>query len=702
MASSAQKYETIECEIRDGVAFLRINNPPINGLGYSTRLGIVKAISTALEDNEVKSIVVAGAGKMFSGGADIREFNTPDMIREPTLRTVIDILENSRKPVIAAIDGAAMGGAFELVLACNYRVASPGAQVGLPEVKLGLLPGAGGTQRLPRLAGLELGLNMIVSGSIMDAKRLAGTPVFDEIIEGDLSIGAIEFAKKIVARGGPHPRVRDREIEHDNAEGLLQFSRQAVTAAAKNHPAPRRCIDAIEAAVKKPFEEGLREERDLFIELLNSTESKALRHVFFAERAASKISDVPENTPVRPITAIAVLGAGTMGSGIAMNFLNAAIPVTILEVNQEALDRGISVVRRNYENSAQKGKLTVDEIGARMSLLNGTLSFADIRNADLIIEAVFEELGVKETVFRILDNVAKEGAILATNTSTLDLNKIASFTKRAEDVVGMHFFSPANVMRLLEVVRGEKTAKDVLATVMRLAKKIGKIPVVSGVCDGFIGNRMIDQYFRQAGFLLEEGSFPEEVDRAIEEFGFAMGPFRVGDVAGNDIGWAIRKRRRAEHPERPYPRIADVLCEQGRFGQKTAAGWYEYQAGDRKARPSEFVRNLIIENSKSLGINRRRITAEEIVERLVFSLINEGAKILEEGIAARASDIDIVYLNGYGFPPWRGGPMFYADTIGLYNVLRGIRKYHRGLHGEVWDVADLLVRLSEQGKGFGS
>jgi 3-hydroxyacyl-CoA dehydrogenase len=697
---AVQNYQAVEYEVRNSVAILRLNNPPVNGLSYSTRLGIVEALSAALEDNQVKSIVVMGAGKMFSGGADIREFNTPEMSREPTLPTVIDLVEKSSKPTIAAIAGAAMGGGFELALGCNYRVALPDAEVGLPEVKLGLLPGAGGTQRLPRLAGLELALNMIVAGSSVPAKQLADTAIFDQIIDRDLLSGAIQFAEQVIAREGAYPRARDRGIDHPNGEGFLHFARQTVAVTARNYPAPGKCIDAVEAALKKPFEEGLRFERDLFIQLVNSAESKALRHLFFAERAAGKIADVPDDTPVREIKRVAVIGAGTMGSGIAMTFLNAGLPVIVLELSQEAIDRGISVIRANYENSARKGKLSSADMSARMSLLSTTIAFSDIKDADLVVEAVFEDLKVKETVFRKLDEVARSGAILATNTSTLDVNKIASFTQRPEDVLGMHFFSPAHVMRLLEVVRGERTQKDVLATVMKLAKKLKKIAVVSGVCDGFIGNRMLDPYVRQAGFLLEEGCLPEEVDSAIESFGFAMGPFRVGDLAGNDIGWAIRKRRYAEHPEKRYPTIADRLCELGRFGQKTSAGWYDYDTGVRKGRPSDAVENLIIQSSKNLGIERRKISDNEIVERLVFSLINEGAKILEEGIAVRASDIDVVYINGYGFPPWRGGPMFYADTIGPFNVLRAIRQYQRGLNGDAWDPAALLLKLASTGQLF--
>ena len=693
--------KTVKYEIREDVAVICIDNPPVNALGYSTRLGVAEAIKAAEEDDQVKAVVIIGAGRLFSGGADIREFNTPNMTREPSLRTVIQIVENCSKPVIAAIGGTAMGGALELALGCNYRVAKPDAQVALPEVKIGLLPGAGGTQRLPRLAGLEMATNMIVSGSSVDAKSLEGT-VFDELIDGDLIEGALQFAKKVAAQGGSHPKVRDRRVEYDNADGFLEFSRGAAALSAKNYPAPQKCIDAIQAAINKPFEEGLQEERDLFVDLLTGSESKALRHVFFAERAAAKISDVPEDTPIREIKKVAMVGAGTMGSGIAMNFLNAGIPVTLLDVNQTAVDRGLATIRKNYDISAKKGKLTEEAVAQRMGLLSDSLTFDSLAEADLIIEAVFEDMGAKEEVFKKIDAVAKAGAILASNTSTLDVDEIAAVTKRPQEVLGTHFFSPANVMKLLEVVRGGKTAKDVLATVMKLSKKINKVAVVSGVCDGFIGNRMLDPYVRQAGFLLEEGCLPERVDNVMEKFGFAMGPFRVGDLAGNDIGWAIRKRRRAEDPNQRFPKIGDMLCEQGRFGQKTGAGWYDYPADARKGQPSELVKKMIVENSRNLGIERREISEEEIVGRLVFSLVNEGAKILEEKIAARASDIDIAYLYGYGFPPFRGGPMFYADTIGLYNVVRGIRTYQKGVNGEVWKLSTLLVKLAEEGKEFNS
>jgi 3-hydroxyacyl-CoA dehydrogenase len=690
---------TAEYQVNGAVAVITLNNPPVNGLGASTRSAIVEGMKKALGDNAVKAVVLTGAGKAFSGGADIKEFNTPKAFAEPTLHTVIKVLENSTKPVIAAVHSVCMGGGLELALGCHYRVASPGAQIALPEVKLGILPGAGGTQRLPRVVGLEMALNMIVSGTPVPSEKLAKTALFNEMIEDDLMKGALAFASK-VADTRPLPKVRDIKIDYPNYEGFLQFSRNTVKAMAGPYPAPLKCVEAVAAAVTEKFDQGLKIERDLFLELVQTTESKALRHAFFAERAASKIPDVPEDTPTRAIKSAAVIGAGTMGGGIAMNFANAGIPVKILEMKQEALDKGLATIRKNYENTMKKGKLSQEKFDERIGLISGTLSYSDIGQADIVVEAVFEDMGVKEQVFKKLDEVMKPGAILASNTSTLDVNKIASFTKRPQDVIGLHFFSPANVMKLLEIVRGEKTGKDVLATSLALSKKIKKTGVVSGVCDGFIGNRMIEQYSRQAGFLLEEGCLPEQVDKAIEKFGFAMGPFRMGDLAGNDIGWYIRKRRYVEKPEVTYSKTADLLCEMGRYGQKTSAGWYDYKPGDRKPYPSQVVNDMIIKHSADLGIERRKITDEEIIERLVFALVNEGAYILEEGIALRASDIDMVYLTGYGFPVFRGGPMFYADTVGLPNVVMSMEKYAQGRHGEAWKPAPLLARLAAEGKTF--
>jgi 3-hydroxyacyl-CoA dehydrogenase len=683
------------------VAVITMSNPPVNGLGHALRTGIVEGVRRAQADPAIVAIVITGAGKAFSGGADIREFNTPKALAEPTLFTVIRTLENCSKPVVAAVHSVAMGGGLELALGCHFRVASPGAQIALPEVKLGILPGAGGTQRLPRVVPLETAVNMIVSGNPVKSEKLGGTRLFDQIVEGDLLQGALAFARKAVADKRGLPKVRDLKVEHEDAEAFLRFSLNTVRAVAKNFPAPARCVEAIAGALG-PFEQGLARERALFLELVQTPESKALRHAFFGERAASKIPDVPEDTATRTIDSTAVIGAGTMGGGIAMNFANAGIPVKVLEAKAEALERGVATIRRNYENSAKKGRMSAEDVEKRMALIHPTLAYEDIADADIVVEAVFEDMEVKEQVFRRLDEVMKPGAILATNTSTLDVNRIASFTKRPQDVIGTHFFSPANVMKLLEIVRGEKTGKDVLATTMKLSKRIRKTGVVSGVCDGFIGNRMLEQYLRQATYMLEEGASPQQIDRAIEKFGFAMGPFRMSDLSGNDVGWYIRKRRYAEHPDLQYPKIADRLCELGRFGQKTGAGWYRYAAGKRDALPDPAVDELIAAHRKEIGVSPRKLDDDEIVHRLAFALVNEGAKILEEGIALRASDIDMIYLTGYGFPLWRGGPMLYADMTGLYNVVNRMADFAANPHGDraFWTPAPLLAKLAAEGRGF--
>jgi len=689
-------------ELHGQVAVITMNNPPVNGLGFDLRRDIVEGLARAEADANVKAVVLIGSARAFSGGADIREFGSPRASAEPNLNTVIRMLESAEKPVVAAISGACMGGGLELALGCHYRVAVKGAQIALPEVKLGLMPGAGGTQRLPRLIGAEAALNMIVSGNSVPSEQLKESALFDEMVERDLLQGAVAFADKVAAERRPLKRVRDVKVSLANADGFFQFARNTVRAAAKHFPAPLKCVDAVAAAVTMPYEEGARFERESFLQLMQTPESRALRHAFFGERAAAKIPDVPEDTPLRKIEKIAVIGAGTMGGGITMNFLSAGIPVTLLEMKQEALDKGIATIRRNYEASAKKGRLGARQVEARMALLKPTLSYDDLKDADMVIEAVFEEISVKEAVFRRLDQVMKSGAILASNTSTLDVNKIADFTRRPQDVVGTHFFSPANVMKLLEVVRGAKTAKDVLATVMALAKKIKKTAVVSGVCDGFIGNRMVEQYIRQALFLLEEGATPKQVDRAVESWGMAMGPFRMSDLAGNDIGWAIRKRRYRERPDLKYSKIADRLCEQGRFGQKTGLGWYRYEAGRRDAVPDPAVEQMIVDYSKEIGSQRRSIGDDEIVQRLIFALVNEGAAILQEGISSRASDIDMVYLTGYGFPLHRGGPMLYADEVGLYNVVDSMKRFAANPRGDpgFWKPAPLLAKLAGEGKRF--
>ena len=697
---------TAEYQVNGDVAVITLNNPPVNGLGLSTRLGITDGLALAMADAAVKAIVITGAGKAFSGGADIKEFGSPKASQEPNLLSVISAIENASKPVIAAVHTVCMGGGLELALGCHYRIAAPGCSVALPEVKLGLIPGAGGTQRLPRVLGVEPALNMIVSGEPVKSEMLAmlpGQKLFDKMAASSESLAeeAMAYARS-VAQVRPLPLVRHLPCKHPLGDAYFAFARNMVKGMAKNFPAPAKCVDAVEAATKKRFDDGMVVERDLFINLMMTPESKALRHIFLGERAASKIPDVPSDTPLRAINSVAVIGAGTMGGGISMNFLNAGIPVKMLEMKQDALDRGLAIIRKNYESQVKKGKLKQDKYEQRMGLLTTTLSYDDLKDADMVIEAVFEEIGVKEAVFKELDRVMKPGAILASNTSTLDVDAIAAFTQRPQDVVGMHFFSPANVMKLLEVVRGAKTAKDVLATVMALAKKIKKTAVVSGVCDGFIGNRMIEQYGRQGGFLLDEGCTPAQVDKAMEKFGMAMGPFRMGDLAGNDIGWAIRKRRYQEKPDMKYSKTADLLCEKGRFGQKTGAGWYDYVAGKRDAIPNAEVEAMIDAHRQSLGITPRKISDEEIVQRLVFALVNEGARILEEGIASKASDIDMVYLMGYGFPIYRGGPMNYADQVGLFNVVQAMKRFSQNPldDNQFWEPAPLLAKLVAEGKTF--
>ena len=697
---------TAQYQVHGDVAVITMDNPPVNGLGYTTRLGITDGLTKANADASVKSIVLTGSGKAFSGGADIKEFGSPKALAEPNLLSVIIMLENSPKPVIAAIHTVCMGGGLELALGCHYRIAAPGCSVALPEVKLGLIPGAGGTQRLPRVLGVEVALNMIVSGEPVKSEMLAmlpGQKLFDKMAKSAESLAeeALAYARSL-ADAHPLPLVRNLPCKHPQGDAYFQFARNMVKGMSKNFPAPLKCVDAVEAATKQKFEAGMTTEREIFIALMWTPESKALRHIFLADRAASKVPDVPADTPQREIKSVAVIGAGTMGGGISMNFLNAGVPVKILEMKQEALDKGLAIIRKNYESQVTKGKLKQDKYEQRMSLLSTTLSYDDLKDADMVIEAVFEEMGVKEKVFNELDRVMKPGAILASNTSTLDVNKIASFTKRPQDVVGMHFFSPANVMKLLEVVRGEKTGKDVLATVMAVAKKIKKTAVVSGVCDGFIGNRMVEQYGRQGGFLLDEGCTPEQVDKAIEKFGFAMGPFRMGDLAGNDIGWAIRKRRVVEKPDMKYSKTADQLCEKGRFGQKVGVGWYDYAPGKRDPIPNAEVVKMIEDYRATQGIKPRKVSDEEIVQRLVYALVNEAARILEEGIASKASDIDMVYLMGYGFPIYRGGPMNYADQVGLFNVVQSMKRFAQNPldDAKFWEPAPLLAKLAAEGKTF--
>jgi 3-hydroxyacyl-CoA dehydrogenase len=692
----------LKFEVSNGVAVLTLENPPVNSLGHELRTALVAALERANADAAVGAIVLIGSGAGFSGGADIREFGTPKASAYPNLPAVLREVEASGKPVIAAIGGVCMGGGLELALACHYRVGIPGGKIALPEVKLGILPGAGGTQRLPRVLGVEAALNLIVSGATVASEKLRGTPLFDAFGDGDLRETATSFARRVISEALGRKRVRDVKIDMPNAEAYFQFARNTVKAVAGPYPAPLACVEAVAAAVDRPFDAGLKRERELFTTLILSPESAALRHIFQAERAASHILDVPGDTPVRPIRKVGVIGAGTMGGGITMSLINAGLAVVLLETKQDALDRGLANIRRNYQGALRKGTLTEETLAQRLALITPTLDYALLNDVDLVIEAVFESMEVKRQVFETLDKVVKEGAILASNTSALNLDEIASFTRRPQDVIGMHFFSPANVMRLLEVVRGAKTAKDVLATVMRLAKTMGKIAVVSGVCDGFIGNRMLARYGAAAHDLIMAGALPQQVDAALQEFGMAMGPFRVGDLAGLDIGWALRKRRTAEFPDRDFSNVSDDLCEAGRFGQKTGAGWYRYEPGSRNPIPDPKVTAIIEQYRRQKGFTPREVSSEEIVERCIYALINEGARILEDGIAQRASDIDLVYLNGYGFPAYRGGPMFYADQTGLHDIVRALRRIaaQPGSDLGAWTPAPLLTRLAEQGQTF--
>lgn len=695
----------VDYSIRGRIAVVAFQSPPVNSLGFVLRRDLLAALERATADVAVDGVVLVGSNSTFSAGADIREFGGTEMRRGPSLWTLNSALESMTKPVVAAIEGMALGGGLELAMSCHHRVALATAKIGLPEVKLGLLPGAGGTQRLPRLIGVEGALNVMLSGEPLPVALFAKSPLFDKVVETGLIDAAVAIAEASAANlkaGKVLPRARDLKVREPDIQALCQFARNTAKTAFKEYPAPLSIIDAVQFGAENSFEAGLAEEGRLFKQLMDGPVSAALRHIFFSERAASRIDDIPAETKPRDIKSVAIIGAGTMGTGIAINFLNAGVPVRLLELNKEALDRGVGRIREVYEGQVKKGKLDAAKLDTRMSLLKPVLEYPAIADVDLVIEAVFEEMGVKEKVFKTLDTTVRQGAILATNTSTLDVNRIAGFTSRPQDVIGLHFFSPANVMRLLEVVRGTKTAADVLATAMALSKKIKKTAVVSGVCDGFIGNRMIHHYSAQAMQMVNEGASPEQIDRAVEKFGFAMGPFRMGDLAGNDIGWHIRKRQYEEGSLKVKQVIADKLCEMGRFGQKTGAGWYDYKKGDRTAYPSSVVTTIIEEARKAAGTSLRKLDDREIVDRLVYALVNEGARILEEKISQRASDIDIVYLMGYGFPIWRGGPMHYADSQTLYEVARRMCQFavQPGGDAEFWKPAALIERLAAEGRSF--
>jgi len=683
--------------LHDGVAVLTLNNPPVNAMGHALRQELAANLDAAWADPAAEAIVIIGAGKLFCGGADVKAFNTPASRAEPSSRTIVKSIEASAKPVVAAIHGSALGLGLEFAMGCHYRIAQRGAKLGLPEVKLGLLPGGGGTQRLPRLAGAEAAVRMITEGEPASADEALAIGLVDEVAEGELLPAAIAFAER-VARRSDHPVASSRQAAAPADPRYFETQRAKIAAAKRGLPAPLECLACVEAAVTMPFEEGMQFERGRFDVLVNGVESKALRHLFLAERAAAKISDISADVKAAEIRKVAVIGAGTMGGGIAMSFASAGIPAIVLETKQEALDRGLATIRKNYAGTVAKGKLAQDEADRRIARIQPSLDLAAVADADLVIEAVFEDMAVKKELLGKLDALCKPDAILATNTSRLDVNEIAASTSRPAAVIGLHFFSPANVMRLVEVVRGRLTSPQVIVTAMAVVRKIGKLPVLVGVCDGFVGNRMVAQYAREAEFLLEEGATPEQVDGALKKFGLAMGRFAMSDLAGLDISWSSRKRQAATRPAHlRYSKVADRLCELGRFGQKTGAGFYRYEAGSRTPLPDPLVNDIIEQCSKEAGIERRAISDEEIVERCIYALVNEGAKVLEEGIAQRSSDIDLIYVNGYGFPAWRGGPMFYADTVGLSKVYERICEFHRQ-QGELWTPAPLLKRLVDQGK----
>jgi 3-hydroxyacyl-CoA dehydrogenase len=674
----------------DGIAIVTVDNPPVNALKHEVRAGLAEALRQTRDDPAVKAVVMACAGRTFFAGADITEFGKPP--QAPGLGEVITAIEALPKPMVAALHGTALGGGFELALACHFRVAVAGARVGLPEVKLGLLPGAGGTQRLPRLIGPEKALKMIVTGDPIEAREALADGIVDEIIEGDLTAGAIAYARRVVAEGRPLRRVRDRE-DKLVAEGFADAA-EALTRRLRGREAPAACVEAVRNAITMPFEEGLRREGELFRKLVAGDQSKAQRHVFFAEREAARVPGIPEGTKPRPITTGAVIGAGTMGGGIAMCFANAGIPVTIVETSRDLLQKGLDRVAANYRATVSRGGLAAGEMERRMGLIQGVTELDAVGAADVVIEAVFEEMELKKRVFADLNRVAKANAVLATNTSTLDVDEIARATSRSHDVLGTHFFSPANVMRLLEIVRGAATSPDALATAVALGRRLGKVPVTVGVCYGFVGNRMLARRSAEAERLLLEGALPQEVDAAVTGFGFPMGPFAMADMAGLDVGWRIRKGR-GERNE-----IEDTLCEAGHFGQKTGKGYFRYNAGSRTPLPDPEVERIILDASSRAGVARRAITQEETVERMIFPMINEGARILEEGVATRPSDIDVIWVYGYGWPVWRGGPMYYADRLGLTHLRDRLTLYAERSGDETLLPATRISRLAAEGRGF--
>ena len=696
--------DLVRLSVEDGVGVVTVENPPVNALSPGVPEGILDGVQRFGSDENVRAIVLIGGGRTFIAGADIKEFGkitSGEKRRGPGLISVIEALENSSKPVVAAIHGTAFGGGLETAQGCHYRVALRSAQVGQPEVKLGIIPGAHGTQRLPRLAGLSKALEMCALGDPVSAADAADHGIVDRLIDGsgytELLAGAVSFAAEKAAAGGPHPKaseLTDNLPTPDEAAPVFAAARELAKAKRRGFMAPLKAIDAVECAVTLPFSEGIKREAEIFQECLFSTQSKALIHAFFSERRVRKVPDVPKETATREIRSAAVIGAGTMGGGIAMAYANAGIPVRLKEVTQEALDRGYATIRKNYERSVRRGRFTPEYVQQRLALITPQTGWDGFEAVDIIVEAVFENMALKKAVFGDIDRLARPGAILASNTSTLSIDEIASSTSRPQDVIGHHFFSPANVMRLLEIVRGAATSKDVVATSMALARRLRKVGVLVGNCHGFVGNRMFHPYRREAQFLAEEGARPAEVDRVLYEFGAAMGPMAVGDLAGLDVGMRVRKE--APHlypPGTRRPLAEDALCEMGRYGQKTKAGWYRY-GQDRSRHEDPEVDAMLKRVAAEAGIEQREISDQEILDRVVYALVNEGARILEEGFALRASDIDIIYLHGYGFPAFRGGPMFYADTVGLGKVLARVEEFH-SQHGHWWRPASLLKELAE-------
>jgi 3-hydroxyacyl-CoA dehydrogenase len=685
------------------IAVITINNPPVNALSPGVPEGIADAIDQIGKDSSVKAAVLIGGGRTFIAGADIKEFGKMTSGKNERGAGLLPLLlkiEDSSKPVVVAIHGTAFGGGLEVAMSGHYRVASPDAQVGQPEVKLGIIPGAAGTQRLPRLAGVAKAVEMCVDGKPVKASHALKYGIVDRLIEGDLPTGAVAFAREIAWKPAPKTRERNGKLGTPEENALIfAAAREAARTKQRGLMAPLAAIDAVEAATKLPFEEGCEKEKELFVKCLFSDQSKALIHVFFGEREVGKIPDIPKDIALIPVNKAAVVGAGTMGGGIAMVFANAGIPVMLKDTDQPALDRGMANIQKNYASSVKRGRFTQQFVDECLKRIQPTLSFDGFRDADMVIEAVFEGMALKKQVFAELDRVCKPGAILASNTSTLNIDEIASSTSRPESVIGTHFFSPANVMRLLEIVRGKATSKEVIATCMQLSKKLGKVGVLVGNCRGFVGNRMFGPYRREAQFLVEEGASVEAVDKALVDYGMAMGPLATGDLAGLDVGWRIRKEyKHLEEPGIRQPIAEDNLCEMGRFGQKTGAGWYKYDE-NRRANPDPEVAELVAKWTAEAKIPQRRISAEEIVDRCIYALVNEGARILEEGYALRSVDIDIIYLNGYGYPAYRGGPMWYADTVGLKKVYDRVLEFQKQ-HGEIWEPAPLLKQLAEQGKTF--